>query len=379
MDERETCVGAALDIAMINGQVTGMMDDFTTTAAQETSGCLRGAKAWIISDGKAGMVVQMKGVADALGLDYEVKTVSPSGIYRIAAPWGPVAPSERFGQPGSQFAPPWPTIALATGRASIPYIRKLRKHAGSDCFAIVLQDPKTGRDTADMIWVPAHDKRRGANVITTVTAPHSFSAARLDALRASTVGTIAALPAPRAAVILGGKNGVYKFRDEDDSRLERSLAAFADLGASFMITASRRTHDRLLRAVERATASAPRIVWRNEHDGPNPYPDFLANADFLIVTADSVNMTGEACATGRSVYVFFPSGGSPKFQRFHDSLHEAGATRPLPEAPAALPDWSYEPIISADTIAREIEMRWIKRRAAQHGLTSGPKRTNTGM
>ena len=60
------------------------------------------------------------------------------------APWGPVDPREGFGDPAGRFAPPWPVIALATGRLSIPYIRLLKRHAGIATYTVVLQDPKTG-------------------------------------------------------------------------------------------------------------------------------------------------------------------------------------------------------------------------------------------
>ncbi len=311
---------------------------------------------WLITDGKAGMDVQVRGVADALGLAYEMKRVSPRGVWAIAAPWGPVAPAERFGELGTLFSPPWPDIAIATGRASIPYIRALKKKSNGTVFTVVLQDPKTGPSTADLIWVPEHDRRRGPNVITTLTAPHSFSAASFAALREAVPKDIAALPTPRIAVILGGKNGVYAFNEADDDRLEAALAAFGQQGASFMVTPSRRTHQRLIRAVERATEGRPRLIWDGR--GDNPYAQYLANADSLIVTADSVNMCGEACATGKPVYVFTPSGGSPKFNRFHDRLTALGATRPLVEEPAKIETWSYPPIDSAAKIAYEIRVRW---------------------
>lgn len=326
---------------------------------------LAGASAWIITDGKAGMDVQAKGVADALGLAYTMKRVAPKGIYRIAAPWGPVAPAERVGKPGSAFAPPWPRIVIATGRAAIPYVRAIKRRAGPATYTIVLQDPKTGPRTADLIWVPAHDKRRGANVITTPTAPHSYSPARLAQLRASLPAEIAALPAPRIAVILGGKNGVYKFTDADDDRLEAALKSLAALGASFLVTPSRRTHKRLITKVVAATEGHPRLVWNG--DGDNPYPYFLAAADALVVTADSVNMCGEACATGRPVYVFTPSGGSDKFRRFHAALAAHGATRALPERVTEIGGWTYPALDSAAMIAREIELRYTRRA----GLLSG--------
>ena len=72
-------------------------------------------------------------------------------------------------------------------------------------------------------------------------------------------------------------------------------------------------------------------------------------------------MVGEACATGRPVYVFEPEGGSAKFARFHEALRRHGATRPLPERFERLEVWSYAPLNSAETIAREIVRRWTRR------------------
>src|SRR5262245_24280260 len=102
------------------------MDNRSEPTASDLSRPLAGARGWILTDGKAGMDVQARGVADALGLDYAMKRVAPSGLYKVLAPWGPVDPRERFGEPGSTFAPPWPDVAIATGRASIPYMRELR-------------------------------------------------------------------------------------------------------------------------------------------------------------------------------------------------------------------------------------------------------------
>jgi uncharacterized protein len=319
---------------------------------------LAGRSAWIFTTGAAGMDAQTRGVADALGIQYEMKRVAPKGIFKLLAPWGPVAPSEHFGKAGSQFSPPWPEVAIALGRSCVPYMRALRRRS-PQTFSIVMLDNRAGLGVADVIWVPQHDGLRGPNVITTLTAPHSFTAGRLAELRGTVPPAIAALPRPRIAVILGGKNKVYEFRPEDDVRFAASLRSLGALGASFMITPSRRTHARLKEVSEEATRDYPRILY--DGGGANPYGDFLAHADALVVTADSVNMTGEAAATGRPVYVFTPSAGSDKFRRFHAALEAYGATRPLPESVTALPDWSYAPLQSAETIAREIERRWRTR------------------
>jgi mitochondrial fission protein ELM1 len=88
----------------------------------------------------------------------------------------------------------------------------------------------------------------------------------------------------------------------------------------------------------------------------------LAHADRFVVTADSINMCGEPAVTGRPIHVFTPSGGSAKFQRFHDALARHGATRPLRDEITALEEWSYPPLYSAADIAREIAERWQRRR-----------------
>ena len=192
-------------------------------------------------------------------------------------------------------------------------------------------------------------------------APHSFTQQRLAALRAQIPSDIAALPRPRVTVVLGGGNGVYTYDEPSLHRLGNALRSLAASGCSFLITPSRRTPANLVQAVAAATQAAPRILW--DGSGENPYPDFLAHANALIVTADSVNMTGEACATGRPVYVFAPKGGSAKFDRFHEALRAFGATRTLPDHLTALDEWDYPLLDSGAQIAAEIERRWLRRRA----------------
>ncbi len=326
---------------------------------------LKGLRAWLITDGKAGMQVQANGVAAALGVRAEEKVVAPRGLWRTLAPFGPPDPAERIGALGSKFAPPWPDMVIATGRQSIPYIRAIRRFAGPSLFTIILQDPRTNARTADLIWVPEHDRRRGPNVITTLTSAHGFSLERIAELAQQRPDWLETLPKPRIAVILGGPNKVYRFSENDNTRLASSLSSIADLGASFLITPSRRTHGDLLAAVLSATHRAARFVW--DGTGNNPYGLFLAHADAFVVTGDSVNMTGEPLITGKPVWVFEPSGGNAKFARFHASLRRYGATRRLPETVTRIDEWTYEPINAADTIAREVSIRWLRCRAAMNG------------
>jgi mitochondrial fission protein ELM1 len=272
-----------------------------------------------------------------------------------------VNPAERFGSAQSQFHPPWPDFAIATGRLTTPYMRALKRAAGIATYTIILQNPKVSATAADLFWVPEHDRRRGANVVTTLTAPHDFTARSLQQLRQQQLpAPIAALPRPRVALALGGPNGDYHYTAAAMAHLASALQSLAGLGAGLMITPSRRTPAAVMTRIREACAGLPCWLWDGE--GDNPYPYFLAHADLFIAPADSINMTGEPCATGRPVFVFDPGGGSPKFARFHQALTQYGATRPLPPRFERLETWTYTPLNSAETIAQEIARRWRQRR-----------------
>lgn len=342
-----------------------------TRAAERGRGGLRramaGTKAWIISDGKAGHEALCFGVAEALGLAVEVKRIAPRGLWKAMAPWGPVSPAERFGRPGTAFAPPWPRIAFAAGRTTTPYIRALKRRAGLKTFTVVMLDPKTGPGSADLFWVPEHDTRRGPNVVTTLTAPHAYSVERLAELRARPDAAIGALKSPRVAVLVGGPNERYLYPEPVIRRFAALVRSLAESGAGLMITASRRTPRQLIAALGELERETGAILWTGE--GPNPYPGFLAHADAFLVTADSVNMTGEAAATGRPIYVFEPEGGAGKFTAFHRTLRDLGVTRVAPERFTGLDTWSYPPLNAAETVADEIEHRWHRRKSLLTGLT----------
>jgi uncharacterized protein len=313
---------------------------------------LAGRRTWIISDGVAGHLAITRGVAEVLGLAAEVKTVQPRFPWRQLAPNGPADPS----QLKTLAAGALQELILGAGRQTVPFIRALKRAGKDRMFTMIFQSPRAGANSAHLIWVPSHDRLRGANVITTLTPPHRFTAKALAELRARVPVQIAALASPRVALLLGGPGAGYLYDDATIRQFAAICERVAALAGSLLITPSRRTPPVLLAAVEAATRAKPRILWSGE--GDNPYPDFLANADAFVVTADSVNMTGETCATGRPVYVFQPSGGREKFHRFHEGLRNHGATRALAAPPAALEVWTYEPLHAAEGVAAEIEARW---------------------
>jgi hypothetical protein len=72
---------------------------------------------------------------------------------------------------------------------------------------------------------------------------------------------------------------------------------------SLLISTSARTSKRTVEEFQRQF-TVPNCLydWRAD-DESNPYFGILALSDELIVTADSISMLGEACATGKPVYM----------------------------------------------------------------------------
>src|SRR5262249_4434516 len=341
-----------------------------TEAAMSERSALEGRRGWIVSDGKRGNEVQSSGVLRELGPTHMFMRVDPGGLWRLLTRWDPVTRPVRFGGATSPFRPPWPDFAIATGRLTTPYMRALKRRAGLATYTIILQDPKVPATAADLFWVPEHDRRRGANVVTTLTAPHGYSQRRLGELARQVPAVLAGLPHPTIAVALGGPNGDYVHAADAIEPLASALASPANPGRGLMITAPPRPRPAAgVARVRAATAGFAAGFW--DGTGDTPYPYFLAHADAFIAPADSVNMTGEPCVTGRPVYVFDPGGGSPKFTRFHAALARHGATRPLPRHFERWQTWSYPPLDSATTIAQEIARRWSKRRQMLGDLRQG--------
>jgi mitochondrial fission protein ELM1 len=314
-----------------------------------------GVRVLVLGSGKAGHEVNAIGVAEALGGRYEQRRVDPRRPFLWMSPFGPVDPRD-----AALFNAPQPDIVIASGRVTVPYLRAFKRKAGKRVFAVFLQDPRFARAAMDLIWVPEHDRHRGANVMATLTSPHPFSARRLAAVRAAPDPRLAALPGPRCAVVLGGPSGAQHFTPADVARLSAAVRAIAAQGFSIMATPSRRTPSELVAAVREGLADAPGFVWDGE--GDNPYPSILALADALLVTGDSANMVGEATATGAPVHVFEPSGGgSAKLASAIDALERRGAVRRFS---GRIERFSYVPIDSSGEIAAEIARRFMRARAA---------------
>ena len=211
---------------------------------------LAGRSAWIFTTGAAGMDAQTRGVADALGLDYEMKRVAPQGHLQAAGAVGAgVAVGALRRSRGRSSRRPGRTSPSALGRSCVPYMRALRRRSPKT-FSIVMLDNRAGLGVADVIWVPQHDRLRGPNVITTLTAPHSFTrrASRRAAPHGAARHRRAAAPAHRG----------HSRRQEQGLRIPRRGRRALRRRAAVARRAGRQLHDHAVAAHACAPAGGDR-------------------------------------------------------------------------------------------------------------------------
>lgn len=309
-------------------------------------------RCWILTDGKIGDEVQCRGLAEALHIKAELRRVAPRSLYAWAMPFGRIDPREGPHAPDSPLAPPYPDLAIAAGRLTVPYLRAVKRLSKGATFTVFLKDPYRGRTLFDLIIVPEHDRLRGKNVIAALTPANRLSAEALAAARIKPDPRIVGLPRPRVALLLGGPSMHHRYGAKEAAELAAIAARVVGEGKGLMVTPSRRTPKALIDAI---SAALPKNAFVWDGGNANPYLAILANADAIIVTGDSVNMVGEAMATGKPVHVYEPSGGHRKITAYLDRLEALGAVR---RWRGKLEDWSYAPINATPTIAAEIARRY---------------------
>lgn len=303
---------------------------------------------WILVErGLAGTLNQALGVCDALGIQPTIKQ------FTLRQPWRSLTPyinlAIQSGYDGDKLAAPWPDVLIAGGRKAIGLALWIKRASGGKTFSVCLQDPRAHRKGFDLIAVPAHDPGRGGNVIVTAAACNRITPQRLADARQKWERQFAHIRSPRVAVLIGGNSKAYSLNTLTTSKLGEDLKHLASQGAGLMVTTSRRTGDDNLSILQSWLKDTGACVWSGQ--GENPYEGFLALADHIIVTADSVSMTSEAASTGKPVYRVDLDGGGKRLDAFHAGMEKAGITRPFK---GSLENWNYTPLNDAAKVAAAI-------------------------
>jgi len=305
---------------------------------------------WTLTDGRAGNLRQATALAQALGLPWQDWPLQSRAPWRWAAPRRLPGARAAFGDGFAEAMLAPPALAIGCGRQAALATRLLQQAGGR---VVQILDPRIDTRHWDLVVAPQHDGLSGANVIPLLGSLNPVDDAWLERARNRDPAT-GQLPGPRTLVLLGGSSPHYDFDLAAWKRLEAALDAQLAGQGSVLASTSRRTGEGVAFAVRQRYARAPHQAWCGPQDGPNPYAGWLAWADRVVVTPDSVNMLSEACATHAQVFVFEPDSAQGRPRQYVDALLQRGRVRPLAGTLDAYP---CVPLRETARVAAEVRAR----------------------
>jgi uncharacterized protein len=261
---------------------------------------------WLLMGHRTGDNAQVLALGEALGWPFEIKRfvyvryekfVNLPVLSTLAG-----VVKER----SSPLRPPWPDLVITAGRRNEPIARWIRKQSGGRARLVHLGRPWAAIERWDLVvTTPQYRLPDHPNVLHNATPLHRVTQQRLTEEAAAWEPRLPALPRPRIAVLAGGPSGPYPFNASSGARLGREASALAGRrGGSLLVTTSARTPAETADALFGAI-SVPAYCYHWTPDAAsNPYYGLLGLADEIVVTADSISMMTEACATQKRVHLY---------------------------------------------------------------------------
>lgn len=312
---------------------------------------------WVLADDRPGNVSQALGIAQALRIPYAVKKITYDAMVRLP---NIIRGSSLLGlkpEAKHEIIAPWPTLVISAGRRTAPVARYIKKQSGGTTRIVHMMWPSRPIEDIDMLILPEHDKPLEApNIFRTIGAPNGITSDRLERERFRWEREFAYLPRPLVAVLVGGGSKHAPFTVEDAKQLAQKLNLLLEDGGALLMTTSRRSSKDVLHTLK-SNLKPHFYLYDWASQGENPYLGFLAHAEAIVVTGDSVGMCSEACSTGKPVYIYNPSDKAPaKMQLLQEKLYEHGCARPLK---GSLAHWRYTPLDEAKRVAEEIRTKFL--------------------
>lgn len=301
--------------------------------------------ALVVSEPYAGLQAQALGLAEAAGLSPGLLALHP----RRPWSWMPAAfwPAPLHAV-GLKARPPG-LLFSAGGTAGA--VGAACRRQGS--VVVQVQNPRMRLSRFDLVVANRHDDLTGPNVITTRTALHRITSARLREAAALWAPRLAHLPRPLVAVLVGGSNGRFRLEAAEGAALAQTLATMmARDQPGIFLTPSRRTAPSVRAALHAALTPLGAWVW--DMEGENPYFGLLALADVIIATIDSISMVSEAVATKAPVLLAELPGGSRRIGAFLQGLRAEDRVRPFT---GRLQTWPVQPIDDTPYAGAEVRRR----------------------
>lgn len=282
---------------------------------------------WGLVDDRAGHTTQTMGLITRLNASHAIKRIRYNAFARLPNLFNVSGLAHLSAESRAALKPPYPKMVIACGRRMAPILRAI-KRASPSTVTIYMMWPDS-LSGIDLAIVPAHDHPPADERVLVTRAPlTAITPEGLEAARITMQTRFAHLPKPWVAVCVGGSIKGMEFTPEDWREMIAEARRLAGDG-SLLVTTSRRTGPATEALLQHEVKGACYLHVYNAGEY-NPYTAFLACADAVCVSGDSLSMSVEATVTGKPVFIYTPEGASAhKHVAQHQILFEKNLARPL--------------------------------------------------
>jgi mitochondrial fission protein ELM1 len=284
------------------------MPILNTTPIQPVSDPL--PRAWLLTNHRAGDNSQVVALAEMLGWPYEIKML----VHRSNKLLCKLISKQVMGVTlagidthcSSRLVPPWPDLVISAGRDNEPVARWIQRKSGGRTRLVHMGRPWAPLHAFDLIvTTPQYFLPERDNVIQTELPLHRVTAERLAEARKRWQPRFAQLRPPYTVLLVGGNSGplmLTRSKGRHLGRLANELVHSS--GGSMLVTNSARTPPEAFFALCSEITVPTHIYHWGSKDEENPYFGYLALADQIVVTSESVSMLTEASVSGKPLFMY---------------------------------------------------------------------------
>jgi mitochondrial fission protein ELM1 len=280
---------------------------------------------WVLTHQRVGDRQQMAALVHALGWPAVVKKLVFRGPnLPFLANW--LLDREK----SDPLEAPWPDLVLCAEARTSVIARRIRDRSQGKVKIVCLGRPSGTPENFDLVITTAQYRLPKKPQVVELDLP-LISTVPTDGQAPLTQLTPDDLRRPLIVVLIGGASPPDRLDDRVAATMAQQLQGYAtSKGGTLLFVTSPRTPSKPAEALARLIPDPHRVhVWKP--DDSNDYPGFLASADEIIVTSDSVSMAAEAVATGKPVRIFRLPQYWTLRHRVIDGLYErTAANRPCP-------------------------------------------------
>ena len=258
-------------------------------------------RVWALLGARAGDNDQVIALAEATGLPFEIKQLRYNGLHRLGPRLLGASLASLTGSSRAEIlGDPPPDLTISAGHRSVPVVRVLQRLSAGRTRSIHVGFPRVSPGHFDLvIATPQYPIEDHPSLLRVPFALTTTATARRSG---SEPPDIALPPAPRRLLMVGGPNIYWKL---DEEALFQTIGEMLDdahaNGGSVIVTTSPRTPVNVREHIQ-SKLSASDVATRFVKPGEPPsYPELLASANSIRITADSVAMVSDAIWTGKPI------------------------------------------------------------------------------